>query len=106
MNQEFSCMLMIQRGVFEALVTNTIVNASLPQLSMEEEVLWCGEPFLAAGTGELLHCEKSFNALEYRIILQKGLLLPIAQLKCCFLKRNNQMFNFNKTVLLPTLQRP
>ena len=38
-------MLMLQRGVFEALVRNTIVNASLPQLSMEEEVSWCGEPF-------------------------------------------------------------
>ena len=36
MNQDFSCML--QRGVFEDLVRNTIVNASLPQLSMEEEV--------------------------------------------------------------------
>ena len=27
--------------------------------------------FSAAGTDELLHCEKSINALEYRIILQK-----------------------------------
>ena len=35
----------LQRGVFEELVRNTIVNASLPQLSMEEEVSWCGEPF-------------------------------------------------------------
>ena len=43
MDQDFSCML--QRGVFEDLVRNTIVNASLPQLSMEEEVSWCGEPF-------------------------------------------------------------
>ena len=31
--------------------------------------------FSAAGTGELLHCEKSINALEYRRILLKGLLL-------------------------------
>ena len=29
--------------------------------------------FSAAGTGELLHCEKSINALESRRILQKGL---------------------------------
>ena len=28
--------------------------------------------FSAAGTGELLHCEKSMNALEYRRILPKG----------------------------------
>ena len=71
-----------------------------PQLSVEEEVSWCGEPFSSASTGELLHCEKSINALEYRIILQKGLLPSI-----CFLKRNNQMLFFNKTMLLPTLQR-
>ena len=63
-----------QRGVFEELVINTIVNASLPQLSMEEEA-W--EAFSAAGTGELLHCEKSMNALEYKRILQKGLLPTI-----------------------------
>ena len=43
MNQDFSCML--QRGVFEDLVRNTIVNASLPQLSMEEESSWYGELF-------------------------------------------------------------
>ena len=33
--------------------------------------------FSAAGTGELLHCEKSINALKYRRILQKGLLPTI-----------------------------
>ena len=60
--------------------------------------------FSAVGTGELLHCEKSINALEYRIILQKVPQFP--QLKSCFLKRNNQMLFFNKTMLLPTLQRP
>ena len=32
----------LQRGVFKDLVRNTIVNVSLPQLSMEEEVSWCG----------------------------------------------------------------
>ena len=57
--------------------------------------------FLAAGTGELLHCEKSINALEYRRILQKGLLPTIEK----FLKRNNQMLFFNKKMLLPTLQK-
>ena len=36
--------------------------------------------FSAAGTGELLHCEKSINALEYRRILQKGLLPTIEKL--------------------------
>ena len=80
MDQYFSCMLMLQRDVLEDLVSNTIVNASLPQLSMEEEVSWCGEPFSAAGTGELLHCEKSINALEYRRILQKSLLPTIDKL--------------------------
>ena len=35
----------LQRGVFEDLVRNTIVNAYLLQLSMEEDVSWCGEPF-------------------------------------------------------------
>jgi len=30
--------------------------------------------FLAAGIGELFYCEKSFNALEWRRILQNGLL--------------------------------
>ena len=40
-NQDFTRML--QRDVFEDLVRNTIVNASLSQLSMEEEV--CGELF-------------------------------------------------------------
>jgi len=34
-------------------------------------IVW--EAFLAAGIDELLHCEKSFNALEFRI-LQNGLL--------------------------------
>ena len=36
--------------------------------------------FSAAVTGELFHCEKSINALEYRIILQKGLLPTIEKL--------------------------
>ena len=36
--------------------------------------------FLAAGTGKLLHCEKSINALEYRRILQKELLPVIEKL--------------------------
>ena len=36
--------------------------------------------FSAAGTGELLHCEKSINDLEYRRILQKGLLPKMEKL--------------------------
>ena len=36
--------------------------------------------FSAAGTGELLHCKTFINALEYRIILQKGLLPTIEKL--------------------------
>ena len=36
--------------------------------------------FSAAGTGELLHCEKSMNALEYRRIWQRGLLPTIEKL--------------------------
>ena len=74
----------LQRGVFEDLVRNTIVNASLPQLSMEEDMSWCVEPFgTSAGTGELLHCEKSINALEYRVIFAERLAFP--QLKSCCL---------------------
>ena len=46
----------LQRGEFEHLVRNTIVNPSLPQLSMEEKVSWCGRAFSAAGTGELVYC--------------------------------------------------
>ena len=34
----FQLHAVLQRRVFEDLVRNTIVNASLPQLSMEEEV--------------------------------------------------------------------
>ena len=36
--------------------------------------------FSVAGTGELLHCVNSINALEYRRILQKGLLPTIEKL--------------------------
>jgi len=44
----------------------------------------CLGAFLAAGFDELLHCEKSNNALEYRRILQRGLLSTNE-------KRNDQM---------------
>ena len=59
--------------------------------------------FSAAGTGELLHCEKSINALEYWRILQKGLLPTIEKL---FSKEEQSDVIFNKTMLLSTLQRP
>ena len=36
--------------------------------------------FSAAGTAELLHCERSMNALEYRRILQKGIIPTIEKL--------------------------
>ena len=103
MNQYFSCMLMLQRGVFEDLVRNTIVNASLPQLSMEEEVSWCGEPF------QLLVLVSCFTVKSQLMLWNTGEYCRKAcfpQLKSCFLKRNNQMLFFNKTMLLPTLQRP
>ena len=48
--------------------------------SMEEELSWCGGAFQLLGLVKLLHCEKSINALEYRIILQKGLLPKIEKL--------------------------
>ena len=101
MNKDFSCMLILQRGVFEDLVRNTIVNASLPLLSMEEEVSWCGEPFqLLVLVSCFTPCEKSINALEYRRKLQKGLLPTIEKLF------SEEMLFFNKTMLLLTLQRP
>ena len=70
MNQDFSCTLMLQRGVFEDLVRSGVM-------------MW-GD-FSTVGTGEELHCEKSINPC--RIILKTG--LPP---KSCFLKQNNQIF--------------
>jgi len=57
-----SCM-----SVFEHLERNMIIKASLPHRSMEEEC-HCVGSLLAAGIGEILHCEKSFNAVVYRRI--------------------------------------
>jgi hypothetical protein len=54
--------------------------------------------FLAAGIAELLHCEKSCNALEYRRILQNGL-LPTNE------KLLSKDFFFQQTMILPKLQR-
>ena len=56
MNQDSSCILMLQRGVFEDLARNTIVNASLPQFGGRGVIVWGA--ISAAGTGELLHCAK------------------------------------------------
>ena len=65
------------------------------------EVSWCGEPFqLLVLVSCFTHCEKSINALEYRRILQKSLLPTIEKLF------SEVMLFFNKTMLLPTLQRP
>ena len=93
----------LQRGVFEDLVRNTIVNASLPQLSMEEEVSWCGQPF------QLLVLVSCFTVKSQSMLWNTGEYCRKAcfpQLKSCFLKQKNQMLFFNKTMLLPTLQRP
>ena len=103
MNQDFSCMLMLQRGVFKYLVRNTIVNASLPQLSIEEEVSWCGEPF------QLLVLVSCFTVRSQLMLGNTGEYCRKAvfpQLKSCFRKRNNQMVFFDKTMLLPTFKRP
>ena len=94
MNQDLNCML--QRGVFEDLMRNTIVNASLPQLNTEEEVSCYGEFSAASLKSQLM----LWNIGEY---CRKAC---FPQLKSCFLKSNNQMLFFNKTMLLPTLQRP
>ena len=60
--------------------------------------------FSAAGTGELLHWEKSINALEYRRILKKGWLPTIEKLfllKLLFVilpfqcRRNSGCLNMN-----------
>ena len=99
MNQDFSCMLMLQ---VEDLVRNTTVNASLPQLSMEEEVSWCGKPF------QLLVLVRCFTVKSKWMLWNTGEYCRkscFPQLKSCFQKRNNQMLFFNKTMLLPTLQR-
>ena len=59
--------------------------------------------FSAAGTGELLHCEKSIKALEYRRILQKGLLPTIETL---FSKVERSDVIFQQDNAPATLQRP
>ena len=66
---------MLQRGVFEDLVRNTIVNASLPQLS-KGEVSLCGEPF------QLLVLVKSQSKMLWNTggILQKDFLPTIEKL--------------------------
>jgi len=43
--------------------------------------------FLAAGIGEILHCQKSFNAVEYRRTLQNGLFPQIKRGKILILKK-------------------
>jgi len=66
-------MVKLQSGAFENLLRNIIINASLAvKLGGRGVIVWGA--FLAAGIGELLYCEKSFNAFEYRKILQNGLL--------------------------------
>ena len=89
MNQDLSFMLMLQRGVFEDLVRNTIVNACLPQLIMEEEVLWSGVPF------QLLLLVSCFTVKSQLMLWNTGEYCRktcFPQLKSCFLKGNNQIF--------------
>ena len=92
----------LKRGVFKDLVRNTIVHASLPQLSMEEEVSWCGQP------SQLLVLV-SFTVKSQLMLWNTGEYCRKAcfpQFKSFFLKQNNQVLFLNKTILLPTLQRP
>ena len=86
---ELSLHAELQRGVFEDLVRNTIVNASLPQLSMEEKVSWCGEPF------QLLVLVSGFTVKSQLKLWNRGEYCRKAcfpRLKSCFLKRNDQIF--------------
>jgi len=62
-------MVMLQSGVFENLLRMHLN----PSEEWRKSVIVWGA-FLGAGIGELLHCEKLFNALEYWRILQNGLL--------------------------------
>jgi len=38
-------MVILQNSVFENLMRNIVINACVPQINMEEEVLMCREPF-------------------------------------------------------------
>ena len=103
-NQDFSCMLTSREVCSEDLVRNAIVNASLPQLSMEEEVSWWGEPIQLLVRVSCFTVKSQLMLWNTEIQYCRKACFP--RLNSCFLKRNDQMLLFNKTKLLPTLQRP
>ena len=72
MNQDFSCIRISGEKFNSECISNTVKHGG------RSVMVWGA--FSAAGTGELVHCEKSINALEYMRILQKGLLLTIEKL--------------------------
>jgi len=61
------CMVVLQNSVFENLVRNMICISSTGKHRARVSLL-------AAGIGELLYCERSFNALECMGIFQNDLL--------------------------------
>lgn len=60
---DFSCLVMVQRGVFEDLVKYNSERISATIKHGRSVMVWGA--FSAVCTGELLHCEKSINALNY-----------------------------------------
>ena len=69
MNQYFSSLLTREVCYISECIATTVKNGG------RGVMVWGA--FSAAGTGDLLHNEKSITALEYRRILQKGLLPTI-----------------------------
>ena len=97
-NIDFRCILMLKRGV---RTSGEIYNSECISTTVKhgERGVMVWGAFSDAGTGELLHCEKSINALEYRRKLKKGLLPTIEKLFY------EEMLSFNKIMLLPTTKK-
>ena len=66
--------------MFKDLVRNTIGECISTTVKHGGRGVMVWGAFSAAGTGELLHCEKSIHSLEYRRILHKGLIPTIEKL--------------------------
>ena len=100
MNQYFSCMLTSREVCLKSgeKYNNECISTTVKH-GGKGVMVWGA--FSAAGTGELLHCEKLmlWNTGEY---CRKACFPQLKIQK----KRNNQTLFFNKTILLPTLQRP